>query len=280
MDIPGFLVKISPEEPLEPGTLLRRIGSGKDQQGIFSGRVAGGLVLREVIDLRTGEYIASEGLLSPETDDALYRYSHSFASSPVRSMALEVLTGWSLLRKHPDLRDRIIYFTAAAYSAEQILEMKKTDTLYKLFVPIQQRFGIGKYAEKVDLRKSMRDAFRECLEGLHPGDHLTYIANLPEGAIKPPSFFSAGTKPHQETHWVLQSLPFSFNPTHGGHIKLASDRGGRTFIVDAGSNYVGRGNKTSLITASAVVDGLYRLYEGYYFIPVEGRGAFGTEQSY
>ncbi|MBP7605224.1 MAG: hypothetical protein KBA15_14955 [Spirochaetes bacterium] len=280
MDIPGFLIKIPKDEPLEPGTLVRRIGGGKDQQGVFSHRTEGGMVLREVIDLASGEYATSEGLLAPGDNDTLYRYSHSFASSHVRAQALQVISEWSLLRKHPELRDQILSFAATVFSAEQILEMKKTDTLQKLFVPIQQRFAIGKYTEKVDWRKRMLDDFRERLDGLHPGDHLTYIANVPEGGIKPPSFFSAGTKPHQETHWVLQNEPFSFSPTHGGHIKLASDRGAKTLIVDAGSNYVGRGNKTTLITANAVVDALYRLYQGYYFIPVEGRGAFGTEQSY
>ncbi len=280
MDIPGFLIKISKDEPLEPGTLVRRIGGGKDQQGIFSHRTEDGMVLHEVIDLVSGEYAAAEGLLAPGNNDSLYRYSYTFATSPVRAQALQVVADWSLLRKHPELRDRILSFAAAVFSPEQILEWKKTDTLQKLFVPIQQRFSIGKYTEKVDLRKRMVDAFRERLESLHPGDHLTYIANIPEGAIRPPSFFSAGTKPHQETHWILQNEPFSFSPTHGGHIKLASDRGSKTLIVDAGSNYVGRGNKTTLITANAVVDALYRLYQGYYFIPVEGRGAFGTEQSY
>jgi len=280
MSVPGYLINILPDHPIERGTLVRRIGNGKDQQGVFFDRSSDRLVLREVIDLAAGEYAAAEGLLSLGEGDMLYLHAHGFASSPLRSQALQVVSDWSLFKKHPELHDAVLSFVAACYSAEQIVEMKKTDTLQKLFVPIQQRFAIGKYAEKIDWKKRSVDGFRERLETLYPGDHLTYLASVPDGTIKPPAFFSAGTKPHQETHWILQNEPFSFNPTHGGHIKLASERGGKTLLVDAGSNYVGRGNKTTLVTATAVVDALYRLYHGYYFIPVEGRGAFGTEQSY
>jgi hypothetical protein len=160
---------------------------------------------------------------------------------------------WSLLRKHPELRDRILSFAAAVFSPEQVLEMKKTDTLQKLFVPIQQRFAIGKYAERVDWRKRMVDAFRERLESLHPGDHLTYIANIPEGAIRPPSFFSAGTKPHQETHWILQTNRFPSVRRMEAISSSRATRGENTYRR-RGLHYVGRGKKTTLITANAVVD--------------------------
>ena len=52
------------------------------------------------------------------------------------------------------------------------------------------------------------------------------------------------------------------------------------YYVDAGSNYIGKGVKTKLETAESVVKAMSREYSAYRFIPLEGRGAFGTDQSY
>ncbi len=51
-------------------------------------------------------------------------------------------------------------------------------------------------------------------------------------------------------------------------------------IVDAGSNYIGRGVKSTLFTAKQVATALKKAYPEYEFIPLAGRGAFGVEQSY
>jgi hypothetical protein len=50
--------------------------------------------------------------------------------------------------------------------------------------------------------------------------------------------------------------------------------------VDAVSNFIGKGIKTRLETAGAVAKALKREYGAYTFVPLEGRGAFGSDQSY
>ena len=50
--------------------------------------------------------------------------------------------------------------------------------------------------------------------------------------------------------------------------------------MDAGSNYLGRGVKTPLHVSEAVTAGLKKVYPEFEFTPLEGRGAYGTEQSY
>jgi len=54
----------------------------------------------------------------------------------------------------------------------------------------------------------------------------------------------------------------------------------KVLLVDAGSQFKGKGNKTLIATAQAVVDQLKKMYPEFDYIPVEGRGAFGDEQSY
>jgi hypothetical protein len=112
------------------------------------------------------------------------------------------------------------------------------------------------------------------------GEHITYIAMIPQTSTYEPKFYSIGTKPHEETHFSLKRESFNFKPTHGGHIKAEKKGEGIIYYVDAGSNYIGKGVKTKLETAESVVKALRRDCSGCTFIPLEGRGAFGTEQSY
>ena len=96
-----------------------------------------------------------------------------------------------------------------------------------------------------------------------------------------PRFYSAGTKPHEETTNLLKEEAFNFHPSHGGHIKADGTKEGRKhFLVDAGSNIYGRGIKTPLHVSEQVVEGLKKVFPEFEYTPMPGRGAFGTEQSY
>jgi len=263
------------------GTLIRRTGQGTDQQALFRGADGDGIFVAHAIDLDKCTYEAESAVMKLREGDVIYRYAHRFTDSPARVKAEQVLGEWSLYRKSPALQAQMSAFTRALYAAEQVLDMKRDDTLRQLFVPLQMKFKIGKFMEKTDGARAWVELLNAQLSTLEKGDHLTYIALIPQQSSHNPCIYSAGTMPHQETHKRLDGEEFRFKPTHGGHIKCVSITDSvKTFLVDAGSNYVGRGVKTPFSYADAVVKALYRLDLGHTYIPVEGRGAFGTEQSY
>jgi hypothetical protein len=264
------------------GSIVRRIGKEKDQQGMFTRcDDKGGLILVNVVNPLMGEYLAEAGVLYVEKGDQLFRYMNSFADSPRTADALEYLYAWPLYQKNSELQKPIEQFIRTAYTPEQILLFRKNDSLSKLFIPVQQKFSIGKFAVKTDPVKLRKDRFRDRLQSMQTGDHLTYLALIPQIKSYSPAFYSAGTKPHYETDICLQSEPFAFPPSHGGHIRLIKGKNDKKcFIVDAGSQYKGKGGKTLLSTAQEVVRQLKRVYPEFEYVPIEGRGAFGSQQSY
>ena len=279
-----LLVEVNPDavDSVETGKVIRRIGGGKDQQGLFTRfDDDGGMVLVSIIDPAKCEFVADAGILRPAKGDSLYVYRDRFARDRVSDEAFAIIREWTLYNKHPELQSPINYFVVAAYSPSQILLYKKKDMLNRLFVPIQQKFKIGRFEEKIDWNKVRKDRFREQLETMHAGEHITYLGLVPQGSGYSPAFYSVGTKPHYETHVCLQSEPYNFVPTHGGHVRAVKGKSGkRAFVVDAGSEYKGKGVKTLLSTAEDVVRAMKKMYPDFEYHPVEGRGAFGTDQSY
>ena len=65
-----------------------------------------------------------------------------------------------------------------------------------------------------------------------------------------------------------------------GYVLFIMVLGALSCIVDAGSDYIGRGIKTSHSDAKKVTDVLNEFYSDFVFTPVTGRGAFGSEQSF
>jgi len=267
---------------IEPGNVIRRIGNGKDQQGLFTRFDAdGGMVLVSIIDPAKGEFVSDAGILRPAKGDSIFVYRDRFARDRVSDEAFTIIREWTLYKKHPDLQSPINYFVVAAFSPSQIILLKKHDLLSRLFIPIQQKFKIGRFEEKVDWNKVRKDRFREQLSSLHAGEHITYLALVSNSAGYSSAFYSIGTKPHYETHVCLQSEAYNFVPTHGGHIRAVRGKSGKqAFVVDAGSEYKGKGVKTNLSTAEDVVRAMKKMYPDFEYHPVEGRGAFGTDQSY
>lgn len=277
-----LLKPLPPLKKLEPGTILRRIGNGKDQQGSFlEYDDDGNYILINIIDMKNGALAALEGVLKPREGDTLYYYASSFTTSRNAEKALTIVREWPLFKDHAKLRQQILNFVTIAYVPEQIIEMSKKDSLSLLFVPIQERFRIGRFTERRNPERVCNETFMLWLESLHTGNHITYLALILQQKHHIPRFYSIGTKPHEETAKLLMDEAFNFSPTHGGHMKAAGfEDGKKHFIVDAGSNFLGRGVKTPLHVSQAVAAGLKKVYPEFEFTPLEGRGAFGTEQSY
>jgi len=266
---------------LTSGKVLRRINCSKNQQGQFTGfDDDSGLILINVIDMTSSDFVAEAGIVRPSNEDTLYCYTSSFSRNKKSSDAMEILTTWPLYKKNPELQTAMESFFRSVFTPEHILYMKKNDMLDTVFIPMQQKLKIGRYVEIINWDNIRKDKFHEHLKALKPGEHITYIALVPQTTSYAPKFYSIGTKPHEVTHYSLRSEGFNFKPTHGGHIKADKNEKGIIYYVDAGSNFIGKGIKTKLETAESITKALKREYKDYVFIPLEGRGAFGTEQSY
>lgn len=267
---------------LQPGTIIRRISASKDQQGSFLKFDKDyNIILVNIIDMITGYLLANEGVLKKQKDDKLYYYPSTFRDSPSYAKAMKIITSWPLYINNPVLQDKIVKFISISYAPEQIVEMERNDSLNLLFVPVQQKFRIGRFTERRSPERVCNDTFLQRLQVLHQGNHITYLALVLHQKHYIPRFYSAGTRPHDETTTLLKDEEFNFHPSHGGHMRVEGTRDGKKhFLVDAGSNVYGRGVKTPLHVSEQVVEGLKKAFPEFEYTPMAGRGAFGTEQSY
>ncbi len=276
-----ILEELTDLSSLTPGKIIRRINAAKDQQGQLTGfDNNGGLILSDVIDLTSSDFLAECGIIRPSVEDSLFYYTANFSKSKKSSEAMEILTTWAIYRKNIDLQMIMEKFFRAAFSPEHILYLKKNDMLNTVFIPLQQKLKIGRYTEIVNWDIVSKNKFSVNLKELKPGDHMTYIAMIPQTSSYAPKFYSIGTKPHEETMASLRREEFNFKPTHGGHIKADKNESGIVYYVDAGSNFIGKGVNSKIETAENIVKALKREHKEFVFIPLAGRGAFGTEQSY
>ena len=280
-----YLVEIKDFKDLTPGVIIRRQGPEKIQQGGFVKLTDDneGLILINVIDLVEISFAAEGGIIRPAEGDVIYRHISRFGESLHTEAAKLILTNWVLFRERISLQNEIFEFVASSYSPEHIMDLKKRDELQQLFIPVQERFKIGKFKEKIDWKKVRIQRFKDLLDSLEEGKHITYVAFIPQADTHhEPMFFSIGTKPHLETLAQLKRDPVAFRPNRGGHIKVVSQTNERPkkFMVDAGSNDLGSGTLTSKAIAEMVTDALSSLYPEHEYIPMAGRGAHGIQQSY
>ncbi|HOD15738.1 MAG TPA: hypothetical protein PK307_12955 [Spirochaetota bacterium] len=280
--IESWLKPLTGKKKLTQGVIVRRTGNGKDQQGSFLEYDRdGNIILINIIDLATGTLISSMGVLKPRPGDQIYYSTSSFETSPAAKKALALVREWSLFQKHARIQEQIIDFIGLSYVPEQVLKLAETNSLNFLFVPVQQKFRIGRFTERRSLERVCNDIFLQKLQVLHQGNHITYLALVLHQKHYIPRFYSAGTKPHDETTTLLKDEEFNFHPSHGGHMKVDGTRDGKKhFLVDAGSNVYGRGVKTPLHVSEQVVEGLKKVFPEFEYTAMAGRGAFGTEQSY
>ncbi len=270
-----MLKPLNTKDGLEPGTIVRRIGNGKDQQGSFlEFDDTYNMILANIIDMQSGNLVASEAVLKPRQNDKLYYYASSFGNSPLSENAEKIIAEWPLYKKHPDLQDQIMNFIGLTYAPEQIVEMSENDSLHLLFIPVQQKFRIGRFKEGRSMERVCNDLFMLWLESVKPGSHITYLARILHQNDQGALFYSTGTATHDKTAVQLRKEIYTFDPTHGGHIKAGGLKGARRhFLVDAGSKYMGLGVKTPLHVSEVVVNALRETYQEFEFTPVEGQGA-------
>src|SRR5512137_451813 len=125
----SMLKPLNMKDNLEPGTIIRRIGNGKDQQGSFlEFDEKFNMILANIIDMQSGHLVASEAVLKPLQNDKLYYYASSFDSSPVSEKAMKIITSWPLYKDHVELQEQIMNFISLSYAPEQIIEMSKNDS--------------------------------------------------------------------------------------------------------------------------------------------------------
>jgi len=277
----NIIEELTEQNKLTAGKVVRRINDVKDQQGQFTGfDDSEGLILVNVINVSSPDFLSEAGIVRPSEGDSMFYYTSTFSKNKKSSDAMEILSTWPLYIKNPALQLPMESFFRSAFSPDHILYLKKNDMLDSVFIPLQQKLKIGRYVELVNWDNLRKEKFNAHLKALKPGEHMTYIALVPQTTSYAAKFYSIGTKPHEETHFALRAEGFNFKPTHGGHIKADKNEKGIVYFVDAGSNFIGKGTKTKLETAESIVKALRREYKEYTFVPLEGRGAFGTEQSY
>ncbi len=279
-----ILTPVDSVQSLKPGDIIVRWGDAKKQQGVFQSLTDtnDGLIVTDVIDLSEGSYLTEAGIIRQTPDDKIYKVENTFQTSGVSNQAREILKNWVLFTKLPALQKDLQNFVESCYFPEQLTYWKNTHQLSRLFIPLQQKFKIGKHAQKIDYEKELAKRFGEMLSQLYSGKHLTYVAFVPREANKLARFYSIGTKPHLETKANLRDEPGGFNPNQGGHIAVISkdDETPKRFLVDAGSYDIGSGMQTSLAIAEMVTNAMKKAYPQFEFKPVAGRGAHGTQQSY
>ncbi len=277
-----LIVPVEDTAVLIKGNIIRRTGSGKDQQGIFMCRDdADGLVIVNVVNMKDITFEAEAGILRPAVDDKLYVFTRSFSSDKISRTARKILEQWPLYAKNSHLQIQMMSFMEHAFAPEQIIDFEKTGNLHYLFIPLQQKYKIGKCEQKINWSIERKNRFIWHVSHMRIGDHITYVAAIPRNKIEAPLFYSLGTQPHESTVLSLKAEPFNFRPDAGGHIKLIGETDSvRRFMVDAGSSFLGSGKKTSIDKAQLVVSSLKRILRGNEFIPVAGRGAFEDGQSY
>ncbi len=278
----NILIQLPSGSRLQPSTVIILKGSNKEQQGCFSHYdEERNLILINLLDLKEKSYLAREGVVKPDDNDSIFAYTTSFRKNPNSERALDMVRSWSLFKINESIQEDILRFVRTTYVPEQILELKEQDDLSTLFIPIQQVFRIGRFKERRDIFRVCIDRFRQWLESLNKGDHITYLAKVINESSDSSLFYSIGTKPHQETDRHLRNEEFNFIPTHRGHIKCVGIRGKKKqFHINAGSNYDREGVITLLNVAEEVAKALRKTYPLYEFTPLDGREVFGTEQNY
>jgi hypothetical protein len=272
-----LLIRHADARSIKDGTFIMRRSDSLEQSALLSTQNDGTFFARNIIDLNENEFVAGQGIIHPDTDDEIYEVNSEYGNNSDTSAALAVISRSALFERYESLRDEILTFVQSAFAPKYILFLKKNDALHNIFIPIQQRFRIGRFAVRDKWENLNSERFHKMLDRLIKNEYVTYMGYLPHGTSVKPVFYSLGTETHLETDLNLKKEPFLYTSNCGGNIKLHMVKGDtKYFLVDAGSSYKGNGVKTSLDEAQDVSESLAALYPKHHFIPVEGRGAIGS----
>jgi hypothetical protein len=276
-----FIFTVPQGDPIESGAFIIREGNGFAQMARFVGYDEQGFKLENVIDLNDNAFVASQGILRPGRDDTIYVINSRYGNDDQSHIALDIVKRSALYERHPAAQRQIIDFVKAAFAPRFILFLEEINSLHYVFIPIQQRFRIGRYAVKDKWENLNTTKFRDMLDRLIQNEYLTYMGYIPMGTTAKPIFFSLGTETHLETDLKLKREPFLYPSNCGGNIKLHKVKDDmKYFLVDAGSSYKGNGVNSKLEDAESVSVFLKSMYPQHQFIPVEGRGAIGSKYSF
>lgn len=276
-----FLIRIGSSDKLEKGTHVIHQRGDVVQLGRFDSYTCDGMVLEDVINLTTADYLAERGLIRTESEDRAWRVDSQWDGSSESNEALSVIRNWSLFAKYPALQKSLLRFVSAAFPPAIINFLAATQSLRAIFVPLQQRFRVGRFSPVAKWDEINITRFCDRLQNLTTNEYITYMGYLPNGNCDQPLFYSLGTETHLETDLKLKKEPVVHAANCGGNIMLLKEENGsRTFLVDAGSSYKGKGVKASVDEAKDIARHLKKIFPAWRFIPVEGRGAIGHRYSF
>ncbi len=277
-----FISKVEDIYDLPENSFILRITDESCQICVYNGIDEKDWVLvSNVVDLKNNLFVAAEGIIKPERCGTLYYIDSFYCEDIYSEQALDIVKNWVLFQKNPKLQHNIIEFIQATFAPLYILYLKHTEQLHCIFVPVQQYFKIGKYADKTPWENRNISHFKTRLDKLIPEEHITYIGHLPEALMDKPVFFTAGNYSHLETDQILKSEPCLYRANCGGNIKLAGkSQCKKKFIVDAGASYKGNGVNAKKEEALVIANHLKKLYPDYSFVPTNGRNAIGNGYSF
>lgn len=239
------------------------------------------LILKNVINIKNNEYFAEEGILKLSGEDKIYIIDSFYNGDTDSKKALHIITNWALYVKNTSLQKKIITFVKETFAPKFVLYLKDQGELNRIFIPIQQKFQIGKFSPNINWEESNLIDFKNNLETLLANDYVTYMGHIPKHGFEKPMFFSTGKISHLETDMRLKDKPYLYNTNCGGNIKFLEEKDNRKFfLVDAGASYKGPGVNATEEDALEVINNLKKLYPEFCFIPTSGRNAIGTQYSF
>jgi len=276
----NFLIRHTDISTVRDGTFIMFISGGIEQSALLSGQNDGSFFARNVIDLSENEFISGQGIIHPEPGDPIYEINSRYTGAEATA-AINVIKKSALFERYEVYQDEILEFVRNTFAPAYILYLKNTDALHNIFIPIQQRFRIGRFSIRDKWENINTKRFRDMLDRLITDEYVTYMGYLPHGTRIKPVFYSLGTETHLETDMNLKKEPFLYSSNCGGNIKLHRVKGEtKYFLVDAGSSYKGNGVNARIDEAQYVSESLNSLYPEHRFIPVEGRGAIGSHGTF
>lgn len=276
------VLKVEIGEYIPEDTYLIRINNSKIQTGTVESYCdEESLVLKNVINASNNSFFAEEGILKISSTDELYIINSFYNNNPESKKALHLITNWALYVKHANIQKNILSFVKETFPPALINFMKENGELNRIFIPIQQKFKIGKFAPKKNWDLINRKEFKSSLENLLHNDYVTYMGHIPRHGFEKPMFFTTGKISHLETDIRLKDKPYQFSTNCGGNIKFIEEKDNKKyFLVDAGASYKGPGVNATKDDALEVIDYLKKLYPEFHFVPTNGRNAIGTQYSF
>lgn len=277
LDVRNFKFIKKNESFLTKGTFIIRISETDHliELGKFCGyKNENAIILKNIIDLKNNEYFAESGILKITSKDEIFiienrKYTHEQLKRFIR-----IIKNWALFPKLLKNREKYINFILSTFPYEFIFWCEENLLLNHIFIPVQQKFKIGKYSNFSKWEDYNHSNFKWRLDKLYNDDYITYMGRIPVCAGDRMFFYSKGKFSHIETEHKLKCEPVIYDTNCGGSIKCVKNINNvKFFVVDAGSTYKGKGALATFGEADIVADYLNKMYPEFVFMPARGRKA-------